>query len=55
MTAIALSLIFLLNVSNTEPLQDPDNTCYLTNTCKPTGLVDNPFNWLVPPSGGIAT
>ena len=24
--------------------QDPDNTCYLTDTCKPAGSMDNPFN-----------
>ena len=26
-----------------EQRQDPDNTCYLTDTCKPTGSVENPF------------
>ena len=44
MTAIALTFILLLTTSNTEPLQDPDNTCVLDNTCKPMGSVDNPFN-----------
>ena len=27
-----------------EQRQDPDNTCYLTDTCKPTGSMGNPFN-----------
>ena len=27
-----------------EPRQDLDNVCYLTDTCKPTGSMDNPFN-----------
>ena len=31
-------------ISNTEPLQDPENTCYIDSSCKPTGSVDNPFN-----------
>ena len=26
-----------------EQRQDPDSTCYLTDTCKPTGSVENPF------------
>ena len=41
---MSIILILLLNTSTVEPLQDPDNTCYLTNTCKPTGSVDTPFN-----------
>ena len=44
MTAIALSLILLLTTSNTEPLQDSENTCVLGNTCIPTGSMDNPFS-----------
>ena len=44
MTAIALTLILLLTTSNTEPLQDPENTCYIDNTCIPTKAIDNPFN-----------
>ena len=41
---MSIVLILLLTTSTVEPLQDPDNTCYLTNTCKPTGSIDNPFN-----------
>ena len=44
MTAITLTLILLVTTSNTEPLQDPENTCYIDSSCKPTGSVDNPFN-----------
>ena len=27
-----------------ESRQDPENTCYLVGSCKPTKSVDNPFN-----------
>ena len=44
MIALALTLMLSLTTSNTEPLQDPENTCYIDNSCKPTGSVDNPFS-----------
>ena len=45
-TVMLLTAAFLREASATdvEPRQDPDNTCYLTNTGKPTGSMDNPFN-----------
>lgn len=45
-TVMLLTVAFLRQATATdvEPRQDPDNTCYLTNTCKPTGSVDTPFN-----------
>ena len=38
-------LVLLLSTStSTVDSYDPDNTCYIDNTCKPTGSVDNPFS-----------
>ena len=41
-----LTVAFLrqATAADVEPRQDPDNTCYLTDICKPTGSVDTPFN-----------
>ena len=39
-----LTVLFLRQATADEQRQDPDNTCYLTDTCKPTGSVDTPFN-----------
>ena len=36
-------LILLLNTPTADSY-DPDNTCYLDNTCIPTGSADNPFS-----------
>ena len=39
-----MSIILILLFNTVEPIQDPDNTCYLNNTCIPTGSIDNPFS-----------
>ena len=41
-TVMLLTVAFLREAS-AEPVQDPENTCYIDNTCKPTGSIDNPF------------
>ena len=41
-TVMLLTVAFLREAS-AEPVQDPENTCYLTDTCIPTKVIDNPF------------
>ena len=31
------------NASTDVDAYDKDNTCYVSNTCKPTATIDNPF------------
>ena len=40
---MTIILILLLSTSTVDSY-DPDNTCYLDNTCIPTKSIDNPFN-----------
>ena len=40
---MSIILILLLSTSTVDSY-DPDNTCYLDNTCKPVGSINNPFN-----------
>ena len=38
-----LLTVTFLREATAEPVQDPENTCYIDNTCKPTGSIDSPF------------
>ena len=40
---MSIILILLLSTSTVDSY-DPDNTCYLDNTCIPTKSIDNPFS-----------
>lgn len=40
---VMLLTVAFLREASAEPLQDPENICHLTDTCKPTGSVNNPF------------
>ena len=38
-----LTIAFVRQATAAQPVQDTENTCHQTNTCKPTGSVNNPF------------
>ena len=38
-----LTIAFVREATAAEVVQDTENTCATTNTCKPTGSVNNPF------------
>ena len=38
-----LTIGFIYKATAAEPVQDTENTCHQTNSCKPTGSTDNPF------------
>jgi len=41
---VMLLTIAFVREATAQPIQDTENTCYINNTCKPTGTTDNPFN-----------
>ena len=40
---VMLLTIAFVREATAQPVQDTENTCHQTNTCKPTGSTDNPF------------
>lgn len=40
---VMLLTIVFVREATAQPVQDTENTCHQTNTCKPTGSVNNPF------------
>ena len=40
---VMLLTIAFVRKATAQPVQDTENTCAITNTCKPTGTVANPF------------
>ena len=40
---VMMLTIALLREATAAEVQDKENTCTITNTCKPTGSVNNPF------------
>ncbi len=38
-----LLTIAFVREATAQPVQDTENTCATTNTCKPTASTDNPF------------
>ena len=40
---VMLLTIAFVREATAESAQDTENTCTITNTCKPTGSVDNPL------------
>ena len=41
--AVMLLTIAFVREATAQPVQDTENTCRQTNSCKPTGSTDNPF------------
>ena len=40
---VMLLTIAFVREATAQPVQDTENTCAITNTCKPTASTDNPF------------
>ena len=38
-----LTIAFVREATAAQPVQDTENTCHQTNSCKSTGSTDNPF------------
>ena len=40
---VMLLTIAFVREATAQPVQDTENTCHQTNSCKPTSSTDNPF------------